>query len=77
MTNKLIRKIEFDDGGPSMEDMGFYLSDDKNSFCERGEYGEELILLRDNTGRWNYHQEKISTTNLLYKLENQKWKLKI
>lgn len=80
MTNKLIRKIEFDDGGPSMEDMGFDSQDflhHENEVYERIEYADGLIVFRDKTGRWNYNIQNLSTTELLCELENQKWKLKI
>lgn len=103
MTNNLSRNIKFDDGGPSMEDMGFDFQDclhHENDLYERMEYSDGLIVFRDKTGRWDYqknnvtstcfldarespnskefgfqdsrhNQEKISTTDLLYKLENQ------
>lgn len=98
MKNNLIK--EFDDGGPSMEDMGFDFQDilhpknedacflddressnylgsgfqdfrhHKNSNYERIEYQDGLVIFRDKTGKWKYNN-KLSTTELLYEMENQ------
>lgn len=75
MKDNLSKKIEFNDGGPSMDDMGFDFQDflhHENDLYERMEYPDGLIVFRDKTGRWDYNQEKISTTELLYEIENQK-----
>jgi hypothetical protein len=73
MTNTLIKKIEFDDGGPTFEDMGLDLSD--NLVYERREYEDGLVILRDKTGKWEYvDYYRLGTTELLYEMENQLWR---
>lgn len=73
MANNLSRKIEFNDGGPSVGDMGLDFLHHENSNYERLEYPDGLIIFRDKTGRWNYnnYNNKLSTTELLYELEDQ------
>ncbi|MEK6914389.1 MAG: hypothetical protein AABW83_01950 [Nanoarchaeota archaeon] len=75
INNSLREKLEFNDGGPSLEDMGMNFFDEGNAFYQRVKLVDGSIILRDKTGRWNYDENKkdevLTTTELLYEMERQ------